>query len=158
MVPAQAAAAAQQAPAGVPAHMLSNSSPQPNPGGSKKPVKVTEQELRVAIEAWTVATKVYKSAVAARAAAVMVINDTFTASVKRAKADFDVTKVQANTPAAKSAASARFADAVSAASAMRQAALDALPSLPPNPGPKPTLKSVAAARQQSSGPVVPFGG
>lgn len=158
MVPAQAAAAAQQAPVGVLAHVLSKVGQQPNPGTSKKSVKVTDQELRVAVEAWTVAAKAYKAAVAARAAAVMVINDTFTASVKHAKADFDVTKAQANTPAAKSAAAARFADAVSAAAAVRQAALDALPALPPAPGPKPTLKSVAAAKQQSSGAAVPFGG
>jgi len=47
-------------------------------------------------------------------------------------------------------ASARYKEAVERAAAVRQAAIDALPELPPNPGPKPTLKSLAKSAGAAS--------
>ncbi len=135
--------------------------PQPAPNEAsrvKRPAKLSAFELRTAIDSWHVTNKAYKAAAATRALAVIAINETFTASVRRAKADFDVTRAHANTPAAKSAAAARFADAVSIASAVRQAALDALPPLPPAPGPRPTAKRVAALKHQARSAANPFVG
>ncbi len=135
--------------------------PQPgrsDTGNGRHSSKVTDSELRVALDAWQLANRTYKAALAVRAAAVVKINETFTARVKHAKADLEAVRSQANTPAAKSAAAARFADAVSVASAIRQAALDSLPPLPPSPGPKPTLRSLATLRQQAAAAAGPFAG
>ena len=135
--------------------------PQPTPNSTaswRRSGKVTESELRSAIDAWQLASRTYKAAAAVRATAVVSINETFTAAVRRAKTEFEAVRAQVNTPAAKSAAAARFADAVSAAAAMRQAALDSLPPLPPSPGSKPTLKSLATLRRQAAATPSPFAG
>lgn len=135
-----------------------NPQPAPKDVASKRNAKVTESELRAAVDAWESASRLYKAATAKRAAAVVAIYETFTASVKRAKFEFEAIRAQVNTPSAKSAAAARFADAVRTASAVHQAELDALPPLPPAPGAKPTLKSLAALRQQASATPSPFAG
>lgn len=90
--------------------------------------------------AWSATAKVYKAAVLNRELTVKAINDEFTKSVKRAKKDFTAALSKATSPALKSAASARYKDAIDRATAARQAALDALPTLPPLPGSKVSSK------------------
>lgn len=86
--------------------------------------------------AWVATSKVYKAALLNREITVKAINEEFTKAVKRAKKDFSAAMAKATTPAQKSAAAARFKDAIDRASALRQAALDSLPALPPLPGAK----------------------
>ena len=86
--------------------------------------------------AWVATSKVYKAALLNREITVKAINEEFTKAVKSAKKDFSAAMAKATTPAQKSAAAARFKDAIDRASALRQAALDSLPALPPLPGAK----------------------
>lgn len=98
------------------------------------PTPSASQSARVAT------SMVYKSAVANRAITMMAINDAFTKAVKRAKKELSAALAKATTPALKSAAAAKFKDAIDKASAARQAALDSLPALPPLPTGKTTTK------------------
>lgn len=86
---------------------------------------------------WLATSRVYKAAATNRELTIRAINDAFTKSVKRAKKDFSEALDRATTPAQKSAATARFKDAIDRATALRKAALDALPKLPPSPGASP---------------------
>lgn len=83
---------------------------------------------------------VYNAAVTNRDLTMMAINEAFTKAVKRAKKELSAALATANTPALKSAAVARFKDAIDRASATRQAAIDSLPPLPPAPAGKSAKK------------------
>jgi hypothetical protein len=90
--------------------------------------------------AWNASAKMYKAALANRDITTRAINEVFTKAVKHAKKDLSTALASAKVPKQKSAAAARFKDALDQATAMRQAAINALPQLPPNPGPKPSGK------------------
>lgn len=83
---------------------------------------------------------VYNAAVTNRDLTMMAINEAFTKAVKRAKKELSAALAKSTTPALKSAAVARFKDAIDRASAIRQAAIDSLPSLPPAPAGKSASK------------------
>ncbi|MHB0928470.1 MAG: hypothetical protein ACYC3W_06045 [Candidatus Nanopelagicales bacterium] len=123
-------------------------SPSATSKGSSSGRKSPDQELHAAVEAWKAASRLYRNASAARAAAIVTINETFTAAVRKAKSLYTAARAASATPAAKSAAASHLADAVAAATSVRQAAIDALPPLPTPPGSKPTLKSLAAAKAE----------
>lgn len=95
--------------------------------GDTTPTPAASQSVRVAT------SMVYKAAVANRDITMRAINDAFAKAVKRAKKDLSAALAKATSPAAKSAAAAKFKDAIDKASAARQAALDSLPELPPLP-------------------------
>ena len=95
---------------------------------------------QLSLAAWTANAKLYKSALVNRDISTRAINDVFTKAVKRAKKDLSTALASAKLPKQKSAAAARFKEVLDRATAVRQAALDALPQLPPNPGAKPPAK------------------
>lgn len=107
--------------------------------------------LREATALWVASTKVYKAALANRAITLRAINEAFAKAVARAKAEYETTQFRAAAPAMSNSAAARYKEAVERAAAVRQAAIDALPTLPANPGPKPTLKSLAKSAGAASG-------
>ena len=94
----------------------------------------------MSLAAWTANATLYKSALVNRDISTRAINDVFTKAVKRAKKDLSAALASAKLPKQKSAAAARFKEVLDRATAVRQAALDALPQLPPNPGAKPPAK------------------
>lgn len=107
--------------------------------------------LREATALWAASAKVYKAALANRTITLRAINEAFAKAVSRAKAEYDSTQVRSAAPALSNSAAARYKDAVERAAAVRQAAIDALPALPPNPGAKPTAKSLAKSAGAASG-------
>lgn len=109
--------------------------------------------LKDAIAAWTASGKLYKSAVANRAATLKAINETFARAVTRAKADYDGSQSRMAAPSLQNNAAARYKDTLEKAVAIRQAAIDGLPELPPVPGPKPTVKSLLKSSTAASGTV-----
>lgn len=93
------------------------------------------------LDSWLAASRIYKTAVAAREAAVQAINETFVATVKAARIAYEAADVKGATAAAKYAANAKYSDAVNTAAQARAQARAALPPLPPPPGPRPTTKA-----------------
>jgi len=114
-----------------------------SPAPTPTPSSTVQTLTRMAVlnkSAWTASVKLYKAALANRVITTTAINATFTKVVKRAKRDLGLALAKATTPAQKSAANARFRDAIDKATALRQASLDSLPELPPAPGPRPSTK------------------
>lgn len=101
------------------------------------PSPAAAQSARVAT------SMVYKAALANRKITIQAINEAFTKAVKRAKKDFSAAVAKATTPSQKSAAAAKFRDAINKATAIRQAALDSLPELPPTATAKAAAKAAA---------------
>lgn len=83
---------------------------------------------------------VYKAALANRETTMKAINTAFSKAVKHAKKDLNAALSRSSSPSLKSAAAAKFKDAIDRASAARQAALNSLPALPPVPKAKASGK------------------
>lgn len=100
---------------------------------SPSSIQISDAELAKASKSALVATtKLYKAALSNRILTTRAINEAFAKAVKRAKQEQAAALAKASTPAQRSAAASRFKSRIDRAVAIRQAALDSLPQLPPS--------------------------
>ena len=106
-----------------------------------KPTKTTDAQLLAAQAAWDAAYALFKQAQDARTQALATINTRFTEAVNQAKSAYKAAKAKATSSALKITAETMLKAAIEAATVARKIAIDALPALPVDPGPRPTSKS-----------------
>lgn len=106
-----------------------------------KPTKTTDAQLLAAQAAWDSAYALFKQAQDARTQALATINARFAEAVNQAKSAYKTARAKATTSALKITADTMLKAAIEAATVARKIAIDALPALPADPGPRPTAKN-----------------